>query len=247
MRELSHLYTNVENLKEFLFSNNFFTNQKCLIKFFSSNFSKEEILKEINKIKEILPNSDIIGSSSCQDIIYNSEIHNKSSLITITTFSNIEPQFMVFSWVAMKQKEILNELIQTFRFNLKPINLIFSNTDGGLYTFIDKFIHYSNLSDPMLKFVGGIAGKINNKSYVFVNDEIYENGVLALACENLDNTNPVSTFVHSSETTEVISDYFEITKTDNRKIIEIDNIPAIEWFYNYFDVQKDKGLSIKEF
>lgn len=243
LKELTHIYTSSIELEEFLLSNQFFTNQVCLVRFFSSKLSKNEIAQEIQNIRKVLPNADVLGSSSSKEVIFNCEICKDSSIVIISTYSNIQPKFTAFSWEGMNQREVLARLHDTFSQNVKPINLIFSNTCKSLYNFLDKFIHHSNVTDPVLKFVGGVAGNIADESYVFLNDEIYENGVLGFAFENLENSQPVSSFLHTSITAEKISDYYEITKISERNIIEIENIPAIEWFYKYFKVE----TSLKEF
>lgn len=252
MTQLSQIYTGIEPLKDFLFDSDFDILQDCFVRFFTSNLRRNEIESTIQQIKSVLPNCSIVGSSSSKAIIHKCEQFENKSVIIINTFDKFVPKLKLFSWKDKSHKQILDEILNKFTTNEELINIIFSNTSKQIYSFLDDFIQYSNFSDPVLKFVGGVAGDILEKSYVFANDTILEDGVLLFCFEDPHfdinyNNGSTNFFTHTSSSADEISEIHEVSKVNGNFIEEIEGVPSIEWFYHYLEVSRDEELSLEEF
>lgn len=249
MVQLTQLYKGINTFKDFLLSNKFDLNQECLVRFFTSSLNEKELSKVINDIKILLPNCDLVGSTSCSAVIFESDQHEGESVIIVNTFEKIKVKTKLFSWIGKDAKDVLDEIKEDFGKNKDMVNVIFSNTNGNLYDIIDEFVHYTNMLSPFIKFVGGVAGDVNGESYVFTQDGIEKNGTVLFSYTSDKNATGVKPnyFTHTSIAADEISDIHEVTKVDGKHIIEIDNRPATDWFYDFLEVEKDEKVSLTDF
>lgn len=249
MVQLTQLYKSVDDFKKYLVSNNFDLSEECLVRFFTSSLNEEQIKQVVSDVKQLLPNSEIVGASSCSAVIYESDQHEGESVIIVNTFTKIKVKTKLFSWIGKNAKGVLNEIKEDFGKNKDMVNVIFSNTDGDLYDIIDEFVHYTNMLSPFIKFVGGVAGDVNGESYVFTQDGIEKNGVVLFSYTTDHNIRGVKPnyFTHTSIAADEISDIHEVTKVDGKIILEIDNTPAVEWFYDFLEVEQEENISLADF
>ncbi len=252
MVQLTQLYKGIDSFKYLLDSNNFDKNQDCFVRFFTSDFSRKSINNVISEIKSVLPNCTLVGSTSSSAIIFQSKQYENESVVIVNTFDNIKVKTKLFSWVGLNAKDVLNNIKDDFGKNKDLVNIIFSNSNGCLYDIIDEFVHYTNLLNPFIKFVGGVAGDSYGNSFVFNNDGIEPNGVVLFSyssdLSNLSSSDIVPNyFTHTSIAADQISDFHEVTKVSGKDILEIDNTPASRWFYDFLDVNRDENLSFDEF
>lgn len=252
MQQLTQLYHGVDELADFLFDNNFDVLSNCFVRLFTSNLRRRDIESNIQQIKSVLPNCTIVGCSSSKAVIYKCNQHENQSVIIINTFEKFVPKVKLFSWIGKGEKEILDEVLNSYTTNEELVNIIFSDTSKQIYSFLDSFVQHTNFCDPVLKFVGGVAGTILDKSYVFADDIIMEDGVLLFCLEDSEyelNVKNGSTnfFTHTSTAADEISELHEVTNVDGAIIKEIEGIPAIEWFYKYLYVKEDDALTLNAF
>lgn len=251
LKQISSIYQGISDLKVLLKLKDFDVTQKCFVRFFTSVLERTDIENTIQELKRLLPNATIVGSSSAKAVIYQCEQHDNKSVIIINTFETFEPKVKIFEYKDKNATEILDEILSKYTTNEELINIIFSNTSKEIYNKLDSFIQHSNFSEPVLKFVGGVAGSINNKSYVFANDTILEDGVLlfCLEDENFEQNykaGKTNFFTHTSTAADEISELHEVTKMQGDAIEEIEGIESIEWFYNFLEVEND-DLTLDEF
>lgn len=247
MKQFSQLYSNIDNLTNYLANQNFDLSQKCLIRLFTAIMSKSEIVSTIANIKQLIPNADVVGGTSSGAIIFQSAQFEQNSVIIINTFDSIRVNTAIFDWQNLSPRKVFSTLKPKFTTPNTQVNIVFSNTCGLLYDILDDFVHYSNVSHPFISFVGGVAGNVQDKSYVFCNDIILENGVLAFSYEPISDTDKISFFTHTSIAADPISEFHEVTSVNGNQILEIDEIPAIDWFYKYLDIANDEKISFDEF
>lgn len=247
MQQFSRIYSDINNLHNYLIEQNFDFSQKCLVRLFTAVMSKDEIVNTITSIKHLIPNADIVGGTSSGAIIFQSAQYEQNSVVIINTFDNILVNTAIFDWQNLSPRKVFTTLKPKFTTPNTQVNIVFSNTSGLLYDILDDFVHYSNISHPFISFVGGVAGNVGDKSYVFCNDIILENGVLAFSYEPINTKDKINFFTHTSIAADPISEFHEITAVDGNQILEIDKIPAIDWFYKYLDIANDEKITFDEF
>ncbi|MFI3230167.1 MAG: EAL domain-containing protein [bacterium] len=247
MKQISQLYSGIDDFKNLLISNNFDLNKKCLVRLFTACMLEEEIVNAIADIRHLLPNAEVVGATSSGAIIFESAQHEESSVIVLNYFEKIEVTTMIFEWKGLTPREILRNLKSKFDIQHKQVNILFSNTCGLLYDILDDFVHNTNISHPFINFVGGVAGNVDDLSYVYHNDTILKNGVVAFGYSAKNDSDKLDFFTHTSIAADEISKFHEVTEASGNKIISIDNTPAIEWFYDYLDVENDENMSFDEF
>lgn len=273
MLQITQIYQDIQNLQSYLNEEEFDLEQRCLVRFYTSNYSKIEILETIHNIRKLLPNCKIVGATSVSSVIYDSEQYVDSSIIIINTFDDIEFDVKLINWIDKTPTAIVEDL-KTLDGNF--INLLFSNTSGYLNEIIDDFINLSNLEETPIKLVGGLVGGIDGKSYVFDQRNVYDNGLIAFTLKKKEKPEAIKItfddaeldsyfekykeeevvvehekssnfFMRASVSIEPISGEHKVTEVNNGRIVQIDDIPVAEWFYNYLDVQLDENLTLDEF
>lgn len=252
MKQISQIYTGIDDFTELLYESDIDVLDNCFVRLFTSNKRRNDIESTIQQIKSVLPNCTIVGSTSTKAVVHRCEQYENKSVIIVNSFDNFVPKVKIFSWKDKTDKEILEEILSKYTANEELINIIFSNTSKQIYSVLDTFIQHTNFSDPVLKLVGGVAGAVLDKSYVFANDTILEDGVLLFCLEdkNFEENYKAGTtnyFTHISTAADEISELHEVTKMEGANILEIENVPAIEWFYEFLQVEEDDDLTFEEF
>lgn len=270
MKQITQIYQDIDSFKSYLRKEEFDLKQKCLVRFFTSNLSKIEVYEAIHNIRSLLPNCKIVGATSYSAVIYDSELYAESTVVIVNTFEDIDFDVKMISWIDKTPQGILEE-IKSLEGDF--VNLIFSNTTGYLNEIIDDFINLSNLEETEIKLVGGIAGKVEGKSYVFNQRSVDENGLIAVALSPKKQTPPpkisfdneeldtyfekydqeeepdtnANFYASSSNSIEQISGVHTVTQVNNGNIVAIDNIAVSEWFYRFLDVELDENLTLEQF
>lgn len=255
MKQYSQLYRGIDNFKTFLKNNNFDQEQKCLVRLFTAVMGKTEIISAVQQIKEQLPNAEVVGSTSSGAVIFQSTQFEADSVVVINTFEKIKITTMCFDWEQMSPKEVLSTLKTQYTNTHSQVNVLFSNTCGKLYDILDDFVHHTNIVHPFINYVGGVAGNIDDtsngesqvKSYVYCNDTILENGVVAFSYEAINEYTKLDFFTYTSIAADEISEFHEVTAVNGNQILSIDNVDTIEWFYKYLNVEFDEKISFDEF
>lgn len=253
MFQISQLYNGIDNFHSFLIDNDFDLSSNCLVRLFTDCLGKESISSAISSIRQLLPNAHVVGATSSGAVIFKAEQYEQNSVIIVNTFDKIRVRPLVFDWENLSPLEVLKNLkVKYAKHSFKTqVNIIFSNTCGQLYDILDDFVHYSNNTHPFINFVGGVAGNIDDnslsKSYVFYNDQILENGVLAFSFEARNTVDPIDFFTYTSIAADEISVFHEVTAVNGNQILEIDDTPAIDWFYDFLDIKNDEKISFDEF
>lgn len=272
MLQITQIYQGIENFEDFLISKEFNLNQKCLVRFYTSNYSKIDILETIHDIRNLLPNCKLVGGTSTGAIVFDSEQYVDSSVIIVNTFDDIEFDVKLIPWIDQTPTTIL-EQIKSLGGDF--INVLFSNTSGYLNEIIDDFINFTNLEEETIKLVGGFAGEIKGKSYVFDHRRVDDNGLIAFSLKKKESLTPskitfdnaeldayfdkyneenetlpdaISHFyLQSTVSIEPISGEHRVTSASDGNIVEIDNIPVADWLYRFLDVELDDNLTLDEF
>jgi len=229
-------YTNKNELKSFIDLNSIENSSKTLLQIFSGITKVETIQNFISEVLEILPNIQIIGSTTSGEIL-NSKTLEKSVIFSFSVFEKTEVQ--VFSTDFNKTSQnTAKEIISLFPQDKTP-QVIISFVDG-LTINGEEYINTFHDYNREIIISGGLAG--DNAEFintiVFTHKNILENGavVALLFNENLH----IST--KASFGWENIGKIMTITKSDKNIVYEIDGIPVIDVYAKYLGENVAKGL-----
>ncbi len=248
MVRLAQLYTESDVFDSYLSKSNFNKNAVCLVKIFTSILTPEKAVQVAKKIKAILPNASIVGASSSQAVLYNGKQLEHQTMVVIETFQRLQIKVAHFSFENNSEKELAQQIHNTFCPNGKEepavVQVLFSNTNIAPYSKqpfadVDVFVKEINQLSPTLKLVGGVAGDLFEQDipgFVFDEDGVKEYGVIVFAATD----DEMYDFVNVSNSMETISPVFEVTKTNDVFIEEVDGQPALEWIYHYLELEEDK-------
>lgn len=234
---INHLYTKIDILEDELKKNQIDKIDQVLIQIFTSDLAPPDALALAKKIKTIMPNAKIIGTSVC-GVIYNCNQYEGRTLIVIEKFNNADIFTNIMNWENKNPIHLVNEISNSFISYSPPFMRIFF---GGYYDYTHQFIDEFNRSIPYTQLVGGMAGEITTATinpFVFTENTIIEKGIVSAVIYS----EKLEVFSRVNNAHEPISPIYSITKTDGRAICEIENEPAYDWLQ-----KKLGGLSKKQY
>ncbi|MFI3210938.1 MAG: EAL domain-containing protein [Peptostreptococcaceae bacterium] len=234
MFNINFLYTDLKKFDEQLKLNNINKKDKNVVQIFTSKLTKEEGFDLAQKIKSLMPNSYVVGISTCA-VIYDIKQYDNETLIVIEKFSKSNVSVDIFEFENKEIKDLLDEVCE-FIGESKFSKIFF----GGYYDYTHQFANLFNRLKPGVQLVGGMAGETVGKvtPYVFTSEKIVEKGILFVNIENED----LSVFNGINMSNQEISSTYKVTKVDGKDIIEIDNKPAVEWVEKNLGVIKKKNF-----
>ncbi len=247
MLRLTQVYRGYQALYDYIKNFGIDFNTKCLVKIFTSSMDKEQSVDVAKKVKEILPNSIIVGASSALAIIYNGQALEDETFIMIDIFEKLEINRTIFTY-ENKTPQQLAEEIHSVHCEIKSretavVGIIMSYG----YSNVEAFLNAINDLSPFLSLTGAISGPIISKNitgFVFTDDGVIENGIITFCA----NGSEIRNFVKTVTTVDTINDeIFEITGVNTEFVETIDNKPALEWMMNYLDITHDDLLDTPDY
>ncbi len=245
MVRLAHIYTSNMAFDKYLSSRNFNKSATCFVRVFTSGLNKEQAVQVAKEVRTMLPNAYIMGASSSQAVLYNGEQMAGETIVLVETYQRLRMKLGRFTFKNKTAQELAREIHHNFCMEQaeKPpiVHILFSNPNigvAGAEIDVDSFIQEINKLKPCLHLVGGIAGDLIEQGILgFVFDEtgVLENGVFAFTTSGSDAYN----FVNVSNSMEMISPVFEITKTEGVFIDEIESQPALDWLCDFLQLKQD--------
>ncbi len=228
MKTINILYQNDGCIKDEIISSEIDLEKKYLVKVFLTKISPQEAVKTASEIKSLLPNAVIVGCA-VSGVIYDGDIYEHGSLLSIIEFSNAQVYNHLFSTKGLSSFEV-NESVRSFCEDYMPSMAFMFVADYGKVA--ENLIEEFSDIMPGVPVVGGTSGFIDENnhvcSYVFNEEEYIEEGINFTAIGK-DFLLPYTNVVMGLEE---ISEEFTITKTDGDYIEEIDGNPATEFFFN---------------
>jgi len=232
-------FINVNELENIITSLDIEDSQSLLIQVFCA-FANYEFIRDIqDTLNAHLPKAILIGSTS-DGVIENSNIYAyKKSVIVFTTFNDT----ILNSALIKQSTSNHNSFNMGKELSLKIVSentkVIISFTDGT-NTNGEEYINGLNSIDNDIIISGGLAGDNGNlkETFVFDNNEITNNGAVAVALNNLHLQ--VSTDYSFNWTP--IGKKMRVTKSIKNRVYEIDNIPVIEIYSKYLGDEVSNSL-----
>lgn len=229
MKNVNVIYKNITHLKKFI-ERNVSLDKKVLVKMHTSNLLKENISALVKKIRDILPESEIFGSSA-DAVICNGGICEDATLITFLEFDNADIDIKMIPLFNKEQRN-LNDIY-------KDIFDFFGNFNDS-FSFIfypSKFHNPSELIQNISKhtknscFIGGgcassTANEEKNPAFVFFNDVISRDCVVIARIKGeglLYTENAIAGL-------ETIGKTYTVTGAEGHMLYSVDDCPAKKWF-----------------
>lgn len=241
MKQYGIVYTNFEEMNSFIKKQNINNYENILIQVFTSIVKVEFINNIIEEIATLLPNAEIIGTSTAGEIFLGNALTNT----TVISFSLFEEVQIKAKLLTDKKEcelgvEINKELIEE---DTKVI-ILFSN---GLVVNGWEVIQGIGLENSNVIICGGQAGDNGylKETFVFTKDGVTKNGiaVVSLTGKKLIVTTELN-FSWSP-----IGKIMTITKAAKNRIFTIDNVKAIDIYRKYLgnEVADELPMSATEF
>ncbi|SFV58583.1 sensory box histidine kinase/response regulator [hydrothermal vent metagenome] len=242
MRQLIHRYTTKDNLLEFLDKNGIERkSEKILIQLFSSK-DKERTKDCAKEVCHLLPNATLIGSSSAGEIV-NRVYVQKEIVLSISIFkeSRVEGAYVDNDDSYLLGKKVAYTLIK--------------EDTKALISFIDAFGHKGEQyiaglrenSGERVAIAGGVGADLLEfkESFILFQDKLYTKGAVAVALSGDD----LDVYNDYNLGRKAIGPTFTITKVEDNRIYEINNIPTIAFYKEVLgeEVVKDLPSSAIEF
>ncbi len=211
-----------------------------LVRIHTTNLSQDEAVKIASDIKNLLPNSAIIGCL-VDSIIFNAKIHEVGTHISIIEFEYSQVQTKLIS-LNGRSADIAKEITETTNEFNASIAFIFV---GSFYTYIHQMVEDISNNNNSTKFVGGVSCKFgadgSMSSFVFDEKGVYNQGIL-LALVSEGYLLPYTNVIVGNGAVEGV---YEITKSDKESILEIEHTDAKEWITSFLGVDKNENFEEK--
>ena len=229
MQTLTLEYKTVHNLELFIKKHHIQNSDNLLLQIFTSNNDKNYIVELVDNILKLLPNVQIIGSTT------SGEISNRGSLVNSTVIS-----FSIFDNTKISTK-LFNFQESSFNTGAKFINgfdhctsdelkLLIAFTDG-LTINGEEFLDGISSVNNKVTVSGGLAGDYSKfeETLVFTQDDITSKGVVGAAFYN-QNLNVYTDYSFDWET---VGKKHIVEKSDKNRVYKIGGRTPVD-FYKYY-------------
>jgi len=240
MKSFNLEYSGVDSLGSFISKNLIDNCNNVLVQLFDGLLDTQRALFVSSAIKEILPNANIIGASTCGEI-RGGEMYENSLNISFTLFESTIIQSKLYELDKnLKAEEIAKELICD---DTKAL-IVFSD---GLQSNAELLLRELHAMKSDMIIAGGRAGDNFKftKTYVFDDKRFSENAcvIATLSGEDL--------VIHSDYMLNwmPIGKDMVVTKVDNNILYELDHTPIVDIYKKYLgdDIAKNLPASCLEF
>ncbi|WP_160685809.1 diguanylate cyclase [Clostridium sp. C2-6-12] len=241
MKQYGIVYTNFEEMNSFIKKQNINNNENILIQVFTSTVKIEFINKLIKEIVALLPNAEIIGTSTAGEIFLGNAFDN-TTVISFTVFEEVQVKAKLFN--GNKEYEVGVEISKELIEEDTKVIILFSN---GLLVNSWEVIQGIGLENHNVIICGGQAGDNGylKETLVFTKEGVTKSGiaVASLTGKNLIVTTELN-FSWSP-----IGKIMTVTKAVKNRIFTIDNVKAIEIYRKYLgdEVADELPMSATEF
>ncbi|MDR3594440.1 FIST N-terminal domain-containing protein [Clostridium sp.] len=226
MKQYGFKYNNFEKLQSFIHNKKIVKYDKIFVQIFTGIPEKEFIQNVVNEIVSILPQAEIMGTTTGGEIL-KKRSYAHSTIISITVFetTKIKSRLLNFNNNEYELgKNIVKELVE------KDTKVLFLFA-GGLSANYSNILMGIQEANSNIIVCGGRAGDNGalKETFVFTKDGLSSNGVavVSLSGEQLNIT------TEQSLGWSPIGKQMTITKVINNRVYTIDNIRAIDIYKKY--------------
>ncbi|WP_249030389.1 bifunctional diguanylate cyclase/phosphodiesterase [Tannockella kyphosi] len=222
MKVIHHLFESTELLEQNL--QDIDSAKQCLVQIFTCALEPTDAVEFAKKVKELLPNSKIIGSS-VNGIIYHDKQYDQHTLLCIEQYESSNFDTTMISLENKTYQEISNEVSSFWGNNQPKLLRMFV---GAYYDYAHQLIETLNIAMIKTQIAGGMSGELyQSKTTPFVfDDTTYQSN--ALICAGVYGET-FSTFHRINTSHTPVTKTYTITGVKDRVITTIENVPAREW------------------
>ena len=240
MKIFNHIYSNKNELEKFVCEYNIKNNHSLLIQIFSSYRTADELTIVKLEIENLLPNAQIIGSSTAGIICNGKIIDNEISI----SFSVFEDSFVqVKGYKNISHEDIIKDLNSQIISNNSKLLICFTNT----FSFkSEEFLSKLSKQFPKIKVAGGNSADDYKFEHCFVFSNNCIDCDIVFACINSDILQVKEKYILNWLS---LGKELTVTKSDGNIVSEIDNKNIFD-IYKYYlgeDIIEDPLLYAIEF
>ncbi len=241
MKNYPILYNNISDLTNLITENKLNTTDEYLVRVVSSDITRSDALQLANDIKLLLPNSVIVGMTSCISVLFKGDTVDRATMIIVEEYSKltVRRELIKFTDKTIEEfaKDIHSYCTDTNSFN-SPFNILFPATFLRSY----KLVSEINKLEPKLLLTGGTVGNMShleNDSFVFTENGVYDDHALLFSACGEDQ-HQFSLISHAHDTLD--DNIYTITEVDGEVITKIDNEIAGPWILNKLNLTEDQVI-----
>lgn len=229
MKTYNHIFTDLNNLREFAQINMLDDGGKYLVRVCTSVHTIEMIPGLIKDIKEVFPGSQIAGTS-VTSVIHNGQITENACLISVTKFESSDFTVRVFDLTDKDISYAAQNTLELFSAGRTKAAIVHFTS---LFADVRSYLGIIKENYPDVAMTGGISGITPQQRFIpFVFDE---NGVCVsgMIITVLDGWK-LKVYGSVMQGHEAVGDVYTITKVKDNEIAEIDGIRSAVWIREFF-------------
>jgi len=235
MKCVNTYYINLKTLEDFIVKYDIQDSPSLLIQVFTANNNETFIELLTQNIVSLLPQAQIIGTTTDGEIM-NGKVSTHKTVLSFTYFEHTRLKVAFVKHLQdgfFAGQYLAKELIE------KDSKLIISFADG-LHTNGEDFLQGINSINRSIMVAGGLAGDNATfvQTYVFTKEHILNTGAVAVSFsgKQLKVTNDYSFNWNQ------IGRELSITKVEDNRVHMIDDMTAVETYKRYLGIDIEAGL-----
>ena len=240
MKIVNHFFINKNKLLNFIEKNYIKNDNTTFVQIFASNQSINELIKVKNLLLQILPDVNMMGTTTA-GIIGDGDIIDNRILLSFSIFK--QSSIKTIGFKNKNHKNIIDKLEKSIITTDSKLLVIFANT----FTFEPEgFLSKLSKKFPNLKVAGGNSADDYKFEKCFVISSDYDDCDIAFACIDSKVLSIQEKYLLNWLT---LGDEFTVTKSDGNTLIELDNKNIFELYKYYLgdDIKSDPLLYTIEF
>lgn len=242
MKQYGFIYTNLMKMKSFICSKNINTECNILVQIFTGVVEVEFIRRIINEIASLLPQAEIIGTTTAGEI-FEGKICTKATIISFSIFEKTKIKTKILN-NHNNENELGNCIVKDLVEESTKVIILFSE---GLLMSGHGIIKGIQEANSNIIVCGGKASDNGyfEKTFVFTKEKIIQNGVAAASLTGKDlNVTTEYSFCWCP-----IGKLMTITKAIDNRIFTINNIKTMDIYKKYLGdkVAEELPMSATEF
>lgn len=242
MRVYGFIYNDFKKMESFIYNKNINKEDNILIQVFTGVVQLEFIKNIMDEILSILPQAEIIGTTTAGEI-FKKRILTNSTVISITIFGKIKIKSKLLN-VNNNEHELGKNISKELIEDDTKVIILFSE---GLLTNSLDIIKGMQVLNNNVVICGGKAGDNGclRETFVFTKEGISKKGVAAVSLTGKELT--VTTDYSLGWAT--IGKLMTVTKASKSRIYTIDNVKTVDIYRKYLgdEVAKNLPMSAIEF
>lgn len=238
MRSINVYYENFESLLRFVTENEdciFDTKQSALlIQVFSGCCEHEYFSRVLAEISQLIPHASIIGATTGGEIM-NGVVSRLKIVLSFTLFYHSTVRGALFTSKEQNDFNLGISIASELSSDKAKVLILFAD---GISINAENLLRGIQTANPYLPVAGGIAGDHCHMKPALVayNGQMTDSGVVGVVLEGEELT--VNHFQHLGW--QSIGKDMTITKSAEKRVFTIDNLPAYKVFQKYLGMDKTR-------